>query len=60
MHSSMLYKIEAKLKIKPKKDPKILVTNLESGEITKFYTLMEVAKNFNLSLTTYYSKLYNK
>ena len=52
MHSSMLYKIEAKLKVKPDKDTKILVTNLESGEITKFVTLMEAAKKFNVSHTT--------
>jgi hypothetical protein len=62
MEKSMLYKIEAKLKVKPVKEPKIEVTNLESGEIIKFVTIKEAAKALNVSHPTiaYYLKNKNK
>lgn len=52
MEKSMLYKIEEVIKIQPEKEPKIIVTNLESGEVTKFVTLKEAAIQFKVSHTT--------
>lgn len=60
MEKSMLYKIEGRLKIKPYKEAKIEVTNLESGEIIKFVTRKEAAKALNVSHTTIANYLKNK
>jgi len=58
----MLYKIEAIVKIKPVLEPKLVVTNVLTGEITKFVTINDAAKALNVShtLVGYYLKNKNK
>jgi hypothetical protein len=62
MEKSMLYKIEARVKIKPVLEPKLVVTNMLSGEITKFVTIQDAAKALNVSHTLigYYLRNKNK
>jgi hypothetical protein len=59
MEKSMLYKIEEVIKIQFEKDPKIIVTNLETEEITKFVTLKEAALELKVSHTTVASYIKN-
>lgn len=52
MEKSMLYKIEGGVKSNSEINKKIIVTNLESGEIIKFSNYSEAAKYLNVSHTT--------
>lgn len=61
MHKSMIYKIETQLKIESAKyKKKILITNLVSGEIVKYRSLRQAAKELNTTHVTLRKYMINK
>jgi hypothetical protein len=60
MDKSMMYKIDTPLKIESKELKKIIITNLESGEIVKYASLRDAAKEFNITHSTIRYYIINK